>query len=144
MSEASPKPAGGEDVIWSGTPSQVVNFKWFVLCVLILPIPVAIWKWIETRGQQYVLTTERLQTRTGVFSKRTDDLELYRVRDTVIVEPFWYRLFGAGNVVMETSDRTHPQFVIPAVKDPHGLMEHIRRQVELMRRQKRVREVDFE
>lgn len=140
--------SGGEELLWEGAPSHVLNWKVYAVCVvlspLVVPLLVLAWKWVELKNQRYALTTERLQTRTGVFSKRTDDLELYRVRDVVIEEPFFYRLFGAGNIRMQTSDRTHPEFLIPAVKDPHGVTEHIRRQVERMRQQKRVREVDFE
>ena len=134
----------GESIIWRGSPSQVVNLKWFLLAILILPIPVAIWKWLDVRSQVYTLTSERLQLRAGLLSKRTDDLELYRVRDTTIEEPLVYRLVGAGNIVMTTSDRTHPTFVLPAVKQPRAIYEHVRRQVEAMRQQKRVREVDME
>jgi uncharacterized membrane protein YdbT with pleckstrin-like domain len=137
-------PGTEEQVLWQGTPSQVVNIKWFLLALLIIPIPIALWKWVETRAQEYTLTTERLRFRSGIFTKRTDDLELYRVRDTTIEEPFFYRLFGAGNLVMATSDRSHPTFTLPAVREPREIYEHVRRQVELMRKQKRVREVDME
>lgn len=145
MSSAqSEQRSGSEEVLWQGTPSQVLNWPWWLACVLVLPIPVALWKWFETRTNEYKLTSERLQLRTGLLNKRTDDLELYRVRDTIIEEPFIYRLFGAGNITLETSDRSHPTFRLPAVKNPREIYEHIRRQVEVMRRQKRVREVDFE
>lgn len=133
-----------EQVIWEGTPSQVVNLKWWLLSILIIPLPFAIYKWLEIRNWQYLLTSERITLRTGILSKRTDSLELYRVRDTVISEPLIYRMFGAGNIEMETSDRTHPTFLLQAVKDPHTIHEQLRRQVEQMRQQKRVREVDFE
>ena len=144
---AATKP-GGEELLWEGAPSHVLNWKVYAICIvlspLIVPIFVLAWKWVELKNQRYALTSERLQTRTGVFSKRTDDLELYRVRDTVIDEPFFYRLFGAGNIRMQTSDRSHPEFVIPAVKDPHSVTEHVRTQVERLRQLKRVREVDYE
>ncbi len=144
MAAMTTDPPAPETVLWEGSPSQVVNLKWFLLCVLILPIPIAVWKWLDTRLQRYTLTTERIQLRVGILNKRHDDLELYRIRDTTVVEPFVYRLFGAGHIVMETSDRSHPTFTLPAVKEPRAIYEHIRRQVELMRQQKRVREIDFE
>lgn len=136
--------AADETVLWEGCPSQIINLKWFLLALLIIPIPIALWKWIDVRNQVYTLTTERLRYRSGVFTKRNDDLELYRVRDTTVVEPLFLRLFGAGNIVMETSDRTHPTFILPAVKEPRAIYEHLRQQVELMREQKRVRELDIE
>lgn len=148
MAEAATEKKGGEELLWEGAPSHVLNWKVYTICIvlspLLVPLFVLLWKWIELKNQRYALTTERLQTRSGVFNKRTDDLELYRIRDTVIEEPLLYRLFGAGNIRMQTSDRSHPEFVIPAVKEPHHVTEHIRAQVERLRQLKRVREVDYE
>ncbi|MEX0654298.1 MAG: PH domain-containing protein [Phycisphaeraceae bacterium] len=137
-----------EDILWEGGPSQIVLLKTYLLCLLLSPLIIPLfyagWRWLELRKHRYTLTTERLRHRTGIFSRRTDDLELYRIRDTVVNEPWVYRLFGAGNIVLETSDRTHPTFHLTAIKDPHTVLSHVRRQVELMRKLKRVREVDFE
>jgi uncharacterized membrane protein YdbT with pleckstrin-like domain len=133
-----------ETQLWRGRPSQIVNLKWWLLSLLVLPLPWAIYQWLIVRNTIYELTTERLTLRTGILSRRTDSLELYRVRDTVVTEPFWFRLVGAGNIDMETSDRTHPHFELRAVKDVHRLVGLLREQVEKMRVAKRVREVDFE
>ena len=87
-----------EQVAWRGTPSQWQNFGWFLLCVLLLPIPWAIWKWLETRNTVYTLTDQRLKFTRGVFSKTTEDLELYRVRDTKFQQSFWERMVGLGEI----------------------------------------------
>lgn len=133
-----------EQVIWAGTSSQVVNFWYFLACLLVIPIPWALWKWLTVRCRQYTLTSERLRVRYGVLNKATDYLELYRVRDIRLSEPFWFRLFGVGNVVMETSDRTHPTFVLPAIHNAETVVDHIRQRVEIMRDRRHVREVDFQ
>ena len=92
----------------------------------------------------FELSCQRLRLRTGVLNRRTDEIELYRVKDTIIEEPFWLRLFGLGTLVLETSDRSHPELSIPAIADVTGLRENVRASVERLRDQKRVREVDFE
>ena len=93
-----------EELIWSGSSSQVRNLHIYILCALfcwlIVPIFYAIWKWIQLRSRHYELTTQRVKLRQGIFSKRTDELELYRVKDSTVFEPFWQRLFGLGNVVI--------------------------------------------
>jgi hypothetical protein len=66
------------------------------------------------------------------------------VRDITLTEPFWYRLFGVGNIVMQTSDRSHPEFVLEAIRNAEQVAGHIREQVEIMRARRNVREVDFE
>jgi len=80
--------------------------------------------------------------RRGVFSKRTDELELYRVKDTVLVEPFWLRLVSLGHIDLTTSDRTTPLVRIAAVPDAARLREELRSNVERMRVLRGVREAD--
>lgn len=137
-----------EEVVWEGTPSQVINLGTYVLCtllcVLIVPIFIALWKYAVTRTTRYTLTTQRLSFRRGVFSKETDVMELYRIKDMRVIEPFFLRMFGKGDIVMDTSDRSHPEFTLRAVPDPDKLRDTIRRYVEMRRDEKRVREVDFE
>ena len=40
-----------EELIWKGSPSQVLNFWWWVSCLLVIPIPFALWKWLEVRSR---------------------------------------------------------------------------------------------
>jgi len=71
-------------------------------------------------------------------------VELYRVKDTRIVRPIWLRVFDLGNIELETSDRTHPKPVLTAIGDAIEVREHLRKYVEILRDEKRVREVDFD
>ncbi len=136
-----------EEVIWRGTPSQMTNILPFLSCLLIIPIPWAIYRWLKTRNHVYELTTQRLRDTTGILSKETNDMELYRVKDMRLDQPFLLRMVGAGNIVLLTSDRTSENYVLRAVRPkqgPHWLLDQIRHYVEIRRDQKRVREVDFE
>ena len=137
-----------ERSVWNGTPSQVVNLPAFILLGLIfwlvIPLFVILWKWLAVKYTKYELTTERLRMRHGVLNKETDDLELYRVRDYKLVQPFWLRLFSLGNVVLQTSDRSHPVVTIKAIRDGDAMRELLRKYVEQNRVRKQVREVDFE
>ena len=134
--------------VWSGTPSQVINLPTFIVCVLlfflVIPVFYALWQWLVVKMTKYELTTERLRTRYGVLNKKTDELELYRVRDYKFDQPFFLRLFSLGNIILQTSDRSHPTVVIRAIPDGEQLREQIRTHVEACRVAKRVREVDFE
>jgi uncharacterized membrane protein YdbT with pleckstrin-like domain len=132
-----------EQVLWQGSPSQWTNFWPFVLCLLVIPIPWAIWRWLETRMFSYEVTDQRIRIRQGVFSRRTDSLELYRVKDASFVQPFVMRLVGIGNVALETSDSSNPLLVIRGVPDADALRERILKAVDVIRDRKGVREVDF-
>jgi uncharacterized membrane protein YdbT with pleckstrin-like domain len=137
-----------ETEIWRGSPSQIINFKIYVVCGLffwlVIPLLVIFWNWLVVRCTNYELTTERLRARSGVFSRRTDELELYRVRDYRWEQPFWLRIFGLGNLTLESSDRTNPIFVLRAIADGENLRNTLRRAVEVCKQTKRVREVDVD
>ncbi len=136
-----------ENIVWSGTPSQVVNFGVFVVCLLtcflIVPIFYALWKYIVVRCTKYVVTTERIKVTTGVFSKKTEYLELYRVNDLVFDQPFLLRIFSVGNLRLNTSDPSTPELILQAIPASEELLNEIRKHIEIQRDKKRARVVDF-
>jgi uncharacterized membrane protein YdbT with pleckstrin-like domain len=137
-----------EEIFWRGTSSQWKNFGVFVLCALfcwlIVPIFIAVARYLQTKNKVYELTTERLKISEGVFSKVTDTLELYRVKDIETRQPFFYRTVGVENVQMNTSDTSSPFVFIEAIPSTVALADKIRNQVETIRAQKGVREIDIE
>ncbi|MEO8161402.1 MAG: PH domain-containing protein [Arenimonas sp.] len=133
-----------EQVVWQGNPSQWQNFGWFALCLLLIPIPWAIWKWLETRNTIYTLTDQRLKFTRGVLSKTTEDLELYRVRDTKFQQGVWERMFGLGEIELFTTDETTTTVRLPFIRDAESVREKIRGLVEARRDAKRVRYLDAE
>jgi uncharacterized membrane protein YdbT with pleckstrin-like domain len=136
-----------EDTVWRGTSSHTLHLGKHVLCWLfcwlVVPIVISFYLWLRVRTTVYTLTTERFRVQQGILSKRTDDLELYRVKDLTLLEPFSQRLVGAGTVVMNTSDQTTPRVTLPAIKEPQRVLDLIRANVEKQRDRKRVTEVDM-
>jgi uncharacterized membrane protein YdbT with pleckstrin-like domain len=154
-----------EEVLWKGSPSQVLNLGKYLLALLlagvifvvglvtaqiylwaalIIPVVWAIWICLQTRSIRTELTSERIRLEQGILNRKLDDVELYRVKDTSMERPFWYRLFGLSTLIIETSDLSQPRIEIKAVHDGDNLRESLRKQVELLRDKKRVREVDFD
>jgi uncharacterized membrane protein YdbT with pleckstrin-like domain len=153
-----------EKVIFRGSPSQILNadvlgISAVILAALIigaiflspwvlagLPIVLAFagWKWIQLRCRVYELTNERLRVSHGVITRHTEELELYRVVDVSLVEPFFLRWLGLGNVVITTNDRSTPVITIPAIHSVRELREQLRTHVESCRDRKRVRLTELE
>jgi uncharacterized membrane protein YdbT with pleckstrin-like domain len=147
-----------EVTIHQCTPSQIVNLKSFVFAgllaagiivlaivtdtpilyaLLILPIGFAFWKWLEVRSTRFTLTDQRLIVSNGIFTKRTNETELYRVRDTSIEEPFFYRMFGVGNVIIFSTDEAEGKLHFNAYNKPHWIKDQIRNNAEICRQKKR-------
>lgn len=156
-----------EESLWKGSPSQWLNL-WAYLGALLLaaalvtaailfppasipavaglviPIFYALWKYLSVRSRVFELTTERLRITRGIINQRIEEIELYRVKDSHMFRTWWMRLAGLASVNMETSDRGTPFLSIPAVRNGVEVRETLRRQVEMMRDRKRVRELDFD
>jgi uncharacterized membrane protein YdbT with pleckstrin-like domain len=137
-----------EETLWIGTSSHVSKLGTYMLCLLfcwlIVPIFIAIWTALKLNSIRYQLTTERLQITEGIFSKRTEQIELYRVKDLTLESPFIYRIFSKGNILFFTSDHTLQNFSLEAISNADGVMDVVREHVELCRERKRVREIDIE
>jgi len=116
----------------------------FILLLLVVPISIALVRYLETRAKVYELTSERIKISEGILSRVTDTLELYRVKDLETRQPFLYRVVGIENVQLNTSDASSPFVLIQAVSSRVGLADKIRNQVEIIRQQKGVREIDIE
>lgn len=148
MDQEAQDAAGAEELVWSGSPSQLVNVGAFAVCALlvwlVVPIFIAAWKWLVVRNIRYELTTERLRVRHGVLNKELDEVELYRVRDYKLEQPLVLRVFGLGHVTVNTTDLSHPVVRLRAIRDSEHVRERIRSAVEQCRVRKRVLPLDLE
>jgi uncharacterized membrane protein YdbT with pleckstrin-like domain len=124
--------------------TTLATLGWILLFLLVVPIGISVARYLTTKAKVYELTTERLKITEGVFSKVTDTLELYRVKDLETRQPFSYRMMGVENVQLNTSDTSTPFILIEAIPCTVGLADQIRNQVETIRQQKGVREIDIE
>ncbi|MEO8617500.1 MAG: PH domain-containing protein [Luteolibacter sp.] len=156
-------PMTEENTFWRGSPSQWLNIWPFTgaavsavgvligglffppaFAALILLSAYVLWKYLSVRTQVFELTSERLRVTSGIINQKIDEIELYRVKDTQMIRSWWMRLTGLASIVLETSDRGMPNLTIPAIRGGLELREQLRKQVELVRDQKRVREMDFD
>jgi uncharacterized membrane protein YdbT with pleckstrin-like domain len=149
-----------ETTVWQGHPSQILNLHIFLFCGLLAAGLIAVaYVFRQNLGvptvyivgglaviplQRYELTSERLRLRRGVLSRQTDEIELYRVKDYVLHEPFVLRMWGLGDIVLTTTDDANPSVLLKAIEQPDALRDQIRKHVELRREAKRVRITEME
>ena len=157
-----------EETVFTQSPSQILNIKsflscifacavivalyfvlkekmpWYILLACIIPVTRTLWSFLEVKCLKYELTNERLKIISGVLNRNTEEIELYRIKDSSFEEPFVYRMFGLGNIKVMTSDRSLPELNITALPKGKEFREKLRDLVEDIRAKKNVREVDFE
>jgi uncharacterized membrane protein YdbT with pleckstrin-like domain len=130
------------NLLWEEKPSPLMHLGLYLSCIFLLPLPFALGKYLVTRTTSYQLTADRLVCQQGVFHRTLDEVELYRIKDYTIVAPLLYRWLGIADLVLVTSDKTHPTLVLQGITDAYLVKELIRKQVEELRIQKGVREID--
>ena len=153
-----------EETLFRGSPSQILNLPIYLASALVMtgivplgllvspllfllglaPIGFALWKWLELRCRVYEITTQRVRVSQGILTRRTDEMELYRVNDITLLEPFWQRMLGLGDLVLATNDTTNPSLRIRAIRGIHEVRDQMRKHVEICRDRKRVRVTEFE
>lgn len=162
-----------ERIIFKGNPSTVSILGSLVLCVILflggsialilfwnkispgplrqvvfwlplIPLLFLIVKWTALKFLSYEITSERIKIIKGFLSKRTDELELYRAKDTSLVEPFLYRMFSVGNIVVITNDASTPSVELRAIKNAKEIREQLRASIEECRVRKRAGIVELE
>lgn len=139
-----PGASGGEELLYDGHPALIQGFGGLVLAILTLGISVLV-AWVSTRGIHYKITTQRIVIERGVFSKRMEQVDLYRIVDYVVERPFGQRLMGTGNIVLEAMDKTTPELRIDGIKtDVIRLYERLRYCTEQEKKKRGVRVIDAE
>jgi len=146
---ASPAECGPDgSPIWFATEGQIDNLGYYAVCLmlcwLVVPLLAMCARYLGTALHYYELTPQRLKERSGILSRHTDELELYRVKDIAIEEPLVQRLFGRGRIVLQTSDRSTPKVTLNCIRSPQDVARLLRDHVEQCRVMKGVREIDQE
>lgn len=110
---------GGERVLWTGRPR----------------IP---FSWIAALTTRYKLTNERFIVTHGFISKRIEEIELYRVNDVSMKMSVLERIFGLGDVRLETTDASTPDPQIKDVQNPERVKDLVRQAARAERQRRRV------
>ncbi len=165
---APPPPAAhaAEEEIWRGHPSQILNFKVYFIWVAVLlaaggvsflnPLAILLpavlsvvalvhigWCFFQLRSIEYVVTNQRVRVISGLLSKKIEEIELFRVKDTEIHQPFFLRILGLGEIVIVSGDATQPRLVMSGVPGAVELRERLRQDVMTLRQRFGVRELDM-
>ncbi|MES2881833.1 MAG: PH domain-containing protein [Bacteroidota bacterium] len=147
-----------EKTIYQTSPSQVRNLQPFffaglvtggiiaaaalvpnslLLIALVLPFGYMFWKWLEIKCTKLTVTDQRIIVSEGVLNKTTNETELYRVRDTTVEEPWYYRIFSLGRIIVFTTDEAKATHSFEGYAKPHWIKDQIRNNAEICRQKKR-------
>lgn len=154
--------------VWAGRPSQWVNFGRNVSGLIIFALVVLAVRlvvpadnvgmatfatagaavlvvldsglaYLNIRCRSYTLTSQRYKYSFGIFSRKHHEIELYRVKDVVLDQPFWLRIVGRANITVVGFDVVRPIAHLRAIPDGATVRESFRTLIEQRRDIKSVR-----
>ena len=119
--------AAGNFINPDGNANKWITYAGFVLVALAL-----LWlleEFLRWRTVNFVVTTDRLIYRSGLFAKQGKEIPLERINDISFKQSVWERIIGAGDLLIESGGEQGQQRFYN-VKKPFHVQNEIYRQIE--------------
>jgi uncharacterized membrane protein YdbT with pleckstrin-like domain len=104
-------------ITWAGVVLVAIALLWLLE------------EFLRWRTINFVVTTDRLIYRSGLFSKQGKEIPLERINDISFKQSIWERLIGAGDLLIESGGEQGQQRFYN-VKKPFHVQNEIYRQIE--------------
>jgi len=93
-----------------------------ILIVLILLI-----KMLKLKMTRYEVSAERIEWSRGIFDRRIDNLDMFRVLDLKLRRSLLDCIVGVGTVGLITTDKTDPEFTFEKIRNSRRLYDIIKK-----------------
>jgi len=103
-------------------------------------------RWLRNVATSYELSDQRLIIRSGIFNKRTDEIELYRIKDVTVDYSLINQWADISTITIRSSDPTSAggALVLKDIPRARAIRETLRSLVNEARQQRQVREFDID
>lgn len=99
------------------------------------------YRFLYIRNCEYLVTAEIIRITRGIFFKRIDQVELFRVKDYIVTQPFILRLLGLMNVTLKSKDIENPIIWLRGIP-VSDLIDTMRERVNESRQHNRIFEIN--
>lgn len=100
-----------------------------------------LYRFIYLRRIRYLIGDEQLVCQRGVFRRKVDYMELYRVVDFHESQTFLQQVFGLKTVRVYSTDRNTPWQDLTGIRQDSDIVRTIRDRVEFNRQKKGIYEI---
>jgi len=113
------------------TGSQVLAFAVYremaAIALAVLVTLGLLVKTVKLKMIYYEVTAERVEWGRGIFDRRVDNFDMFRVIDLRMRRSLLDCIFGIGTVTLITTDKTYPEFVFERIRRPRRLYDVIKK-----------------
>ncbi len=111
------------------------------LFISVFFVLLGIYKYFLVLSSTYYLTDQQLIIEKGVFTRRVNYLELYRIKDILVNQSFWMKTIGLMNITLLSFDSSESLLILKGIKIS-ALPQSIRNHVQECRQRNKVLTVD--
>jgi uncharacterized membrane protein YdbT with pleckstrin-like domain len=112
-----------------------------ILSVLVLPILILTYRILYWRSIRYEISPQQIIYVRGIFRRKVDFLEMYRIKDFDQRQSFLMNLLGIMHIRLMTSDISHPMLEMKGILKSN-IADVLRELIEQSRKENRVYAID--
>ena len=122
----------GEDVVWMGRPafetlygtilSGLLLTVVLIGFLILLGVPFA---YLRIQNTDYVVTSESLYVKSGIFSTNIETVDLDRIQNTEYNRSFWGKQFDYGSISVSTAGSSGAEISFSGVPDAKDVRDRI-------------------
>ncbi|MES2108726.1 MAG: PH domain-containing protein [Bacteroidota bacterium] len=104
-------------------------------------LSVAWYRLLYIRSNTYLITPEVLRVTRGIFFKRTDQLEMFRIKDYIITQSFLLQVFRLMTLTLKSTDPENPVISLLGIPES-DILDTIRDHVQEARKDNHIYEIN--
>lgn len=107
--------------------NAIVNYKMVLgLGLIIFAMLVILWRMIKLKTIFYQVSADRIEYSRGIFDRRVDNIDMFRVVDLKMRRTLIDCILGIGSIGLITNDKTDPSFEFEKIKNSRKLYDIIK------------------
>ena len=95
--------------------------------LIILVVFILLLKMLQLKMTRYVVSPDRVEWSRGIFDRKVDNLDMFRVIDLKMRRSLLDCVVGVGTVGLITTDKTDPEFYFEKIHDSRRLYDIIKK-----------------
>jgi membrane protein YdbS with pleckstrin-like domain len=133
-------PVVAAGLLWAAGRNEMATL--YKALAVLIPLAVGLVAFVVTglirKSNRVRMTSRSLENESGVFSKKIDVMELWRIRDVRYKQSFLDRLLGIAHIEVFTKDVTTPHFEVVGLPASREVFERLRDNIQIQRQSNRV------
>ena len=108
----------------------IVFGKYRLLAGIVLGLVVLLvlfYKALQIKMTYYEVSADRIEFGKGIFDRKVDNLDMFRVVDIKLRRSVLDCIVGVGSVLLTTTDKSHPEFMFEKVRGARELYDAIKK-----------------